>query len=333
MTTQFIGTTFPLEYQWGKNERQLVHDIQLQIQQQYPDSNNLLINTTWFGPQFPNNTYAKFKSLCSTQTFDHLFLLAGVDPICLTTQQIQQCAAIAGSAELHLLGNFETQYQFNFISTLLSEYFEQYTTTQLMPIGFKYLFVNYNRKPHNHRVSFVNTLEQHNLIDLGIVTLGNRYNLNELPNAGNWGMHMNLGIPHDIHSLGNMDIWCSHFLNIVSETINLPWDPLFVTEKTFKPILGLRPFVINGQPKVYKWLRDNGFRTFNHYWPHVNIEDVNELEVPNSIVKVIKYLQGFDSSQLNSMYQHMLPDLQHNREHFATFSSSQKHRINNLFAC
>jgi len=331
MTVQYIGTTFPPHFQWGQNEIQLVQTIAAQIQNQWPGSENLLINTTWFGPQFSNDEYSKFLTLCNEQKFDNLFLLSGVDPICLTPDKIQQCKEIAGAKNLYLLGNFDNQYQFNFISTLLPIYFETYTHQQLLPENFDHLFLNYNRKPHTHRIELVDLLEQHNLLDKGVVTLGNRYTLTEQPNVGNWGMKMDLGIPHDIHTLGNMDIWRSHFLNVVSETEFLPWNNMFITEKTWKPIIGLRPFVINGQTQIYQYLRDNGFKTFNEYWAHVPIEDATELSIHDCIVSVIKFLSSKSSFELNSMWEEMLPDLEYNRQRFFEFAAEQKLRIGNLF--
>lgn len=328
MTVQGVGTTFPQTYQWGKNEKLLVENIKTQIQASWPGSKNLLINTTWFGPQFNNAEYQRFVTLCNKQQFDNLFLLASVDPVGLTEKEIQHCKQLSGAKHLYLLGNFETPYQFNFISTLLPEYFETYSDSDLLPTQFKHVFLNYNRKPHPHRAELVDLLEQYNLMTQGVVTLGNRYTLNEQPTVGNWGMPMNLRIPHDIHTLGQLDVWRTCFLNVVSETINLPWDPLFITEKTFKPMLGLRPFIINGQSKAYQWLRDQGFKTFNHYWPHVDIENATELNTSQCIVEVIKYLS---TQQLNTLYQQMLPDLLHNRQHFLTFAQNQQYKINNLF--
>lgn len=329
MTTQCIGITFPMRFQWGINEKQLLKNIHEQIQQHWPSQNNLLINTTWFGPQFNNNSeYRRFVELCSLDKFDNLFLLSSVDPICLTAEQIQQCQIISGAKHLYLLGNFENQYQFNFISTLLPIYFNSYSVEQLLPTDFEYIFLSYNRKPHEHRVDLVNLIENGNLISKGLVTLGNRYTLNEQPTIGNWGMSLDLGIPHDIHSLGNLDLWRKHFLNVVSETIFYPWDPLFITEKTFKPIIGLRPFVINGQSKIYNWLRKQGFKTFNNYWPHIDLENATDVTTGQCIIDLLTWLQDQD---INQMYQHMLLDLKYNRQRFFEFAQEQKYKIDNLF--
>jgi hypothetical protein len=342
MSTYFIGTTFAPNSQWHNDEKNLIQSIQNQIDQHFANKKNLFINTTWFGPQFPNGQYQKFESLVEKhEEFDNVFLLAAPDPVYLNHDQILQLANSVKSTKTFLLGNFDSPYNFNFIGSVLPKYFEAYSDHDLMLQKAKYIFINYNRKPRDHRIQMVNKLFKNNLQALGIITLGennniyNRQNLslhplnlNETPNEGNWGMSMEFGIPHDIHTLGNINLWQNCFLNVVGETEFLPWDNTFVTEKTWKPIIGMRPFVINGQTKIYSWLRTHGFRTFNHFWPHIKMEDLTEFEVHDSIVAVIKYLVTQD---LNKMYQHMLPDLQHNRDRYFEFAQEQKFRMNNLF--
>lgn len=342
MTTTFIGTTFPRTSDWHQDEKALIANIHQQIDQAFVTSRNLFINTTWFGPQFDNNEWKRYKQTIAEQQFDRVFLLAAADPVFLNSDQRSEIQTETNS-ELYLLGHFEGQYYFNFHSQVLPRYFTKYSVQDLVLKQPRYVYLNYNRKPRDHRNALVNYLIDNNLLNQGIVTLGKENNiysknvapathltLNETPETtvGNWGMSMELGIPHDIHSLGNIAIWQNHFLNVVSETEFLPWDPMFISEKTWKPILGLRPFVINGQTKIYQYLRDAGFKTFNHHWDHINVENVTETQVHRSITEVIKYLT---TQQLGDLYQRMLPDLIHNRDHFVKFSQQQQHKINNLF--
>lgn len=345
MTTYFIGTTFPDSFEWSVDEKELIKNIHQQIDAAFPTGNNLFINTTWFGPQFDNTEWIKYQSAIATQKFDRLFLLAAADPVFLNAEKIR-CMQNDTQSELYLLGHFDTSYYFNFHSYVLPKYFVDYNHQQLQMKEPKYLYVNYNRKPRDHRSALVNQLLQRDLIKLGIVTLGKKNNiysqnvipvchlsLNETPESviGNWGMDMGFGIPHDIHSLGRLDIWQNHFLNIVGETEFLPWDPMFISEKTWKPILGLRPFIINGQTKIYKYLRDQGFCTFNHYWPNIDVETQDDTKVTSCIIEVIDYLGTQSRDQLIAMYNSMLPDLIHNRKRFFEFSKEQHYKIDNLF--
>jgi hypothetical protein len=345
MTTTFLGTTFPTSSEWHVDEKRLIQCIHDQIDLVFPDSRNLFINTTWFGPQFDNNLWHEYKQTLNKQEFDRLFLLAAADPVFLNHEQIEHMQKET-NAILYSLGHFDTEYYFNFHSQVLPCYFTKYTTQDLIMQAPAKIYVNYNRKPRDHRSALVNNLIEENLLEYGIVTLGKHNNvfskevvptqcltLNETTTdaVGNWGLSMEFGIPHDIHSLGNMDIWRSHFLTVVGETEFFPWDNMFISEKTWKPILGLRPFVINGQTKIYKYLRDQGFKTFNHYFNGIDLENINELEVHDSIIAVVQYLTTLDKKEIIAMYNDMLPDLKHNRNRFFEFAKEQQYKINHIF--
>ena len=334
MTITFIGTTFPTTYQWHVDEVALIKSIQTQIHCTYPESNNLFINTTWFGPQFDNTEYAKFLNIVKYQQFDNIFLLAAADPVFLNAEQIATVVNLSCATQSFLLGHFDTEYYFNFHSTVLPKYVKSYTLEELVLTAPNWLFLNYNRKPRDHRTEFVNKLISNGLDKHGVITLGNKLTLGEKIDdyeEGNWGMPDTFGIPHDIHSLGNPTLWQTHFLNVVSETEFWPWDNMFITEKTWKPILGLRPFLLNGQTKIYKYLRDQGFKTFNHYFEGIELENLKEFEVHDSIISVIKYLATLDKKEILAMYNDMLPDLKHNRKRFFEFAQEQKSRAENLF--
>lgn len=348
MTTYLKGSQFPKSSQWYADEKAALTSIQRQIEAQFPHTNNLIINTTWFGPQFDNGEYASVLKMAENNIqLDNIFFVSMVDEVMITPDQINDIKNRFNS-KLYCIGNFDNEYQFNFISTTLPKYFTSYCEEELKLTNLEHIFLCYNRKPRQHRIDLIDKLIENKLENLGVLSLGKNdptYSkklsnisilLNETPDqfakAGNWGMPMNFGIPHDIHSLGNMKLWQTHFLNIVGETIFDPWDDLFVTEKTWKPIIGLRPFIINGQAKkIYKYLRDNGFKTFNHYFNNIELENVKEFEVHDSIISVIQYLIKMEKKEILSMYNDMIPDLQHNRNRFFEFAKEQSNRIEHLF--
>lgn len=344
MSVDFIGTTYEPTSQWCQDELELFENIKNQINLAYPTSRNLLIGTTWFGPGFTfNDNYSRLKNY---NNIDNLFFLASVDEVMLTDDQLLDIGQQVGAKEIYYLGNFDTKHQFTFQCTLLPKYFRLYSEQELLLQDAKWIYLNYNRKPREHRSNFVQKIIDNNLKKYGIVTLGindpmysNKQDainllLGETPDdfakEGNWGLSNDFGIPHDIHSLGNMEYWKNHFLNIVGETEFRPQNHMFISEKTWKPILGLRPFVINGQTKIYQYLRDNGFQTFNHYFDGIELEDVTEFEVHDSIISVIKHLATLDQAELLAMYKDMLPALRHNKERFFEFVKEQKIKIDNL---
>jgi len=352
MATSFIGEHFNVRDYWGRQEVYIIEAVKRQVAEQYPDSDNLIINTTWFGPQFNQTSWRKYQSLIQTNTkFDKLFWLSSSDPICLVPEQMEQIESSLAVQEQYYLGNFDNSaYEFNIGSIASYQDFVQYDVDDLLLKDPKYLFVNYNRKPKPHRINFVQKLKDNNLLDLGIVTLGKNdvgYDITggkdtdlyltiddkpeEYTMHGKYNLHTSFGgIPYDVCSLGRLDIWQQHFLNIVSETEFNPWDNIFVSEKTWKPIIGLRPFVINGQLKIYDWLRNNGFRTFNHYFSSP-IEGIKEFEIHDSIIAVIQALSKMPASKIVSLYNDMLPDLKYNKLRFEEFAQEQLIKVDHLF--
>lgn len=346
----FVGTTFPNTALWHKDEVRVINSVKQQIEQCYGHQQNLLINTTWFGPQFNNREWEKFHRLTQRTKFNNIFVMAAADPVFLNSDQIADLVSKSGAQNAFYLGHFDGPHYFNFHASILPRHFAHYSEHSIVLTTADLVFVNYNRKPRRHRTDLVRLMLAHNLDNCGVITLGqdddNVYSEGTRSDLGNltvdpltgtvdsmgFDKNSQFGIVDDIHSLGNLDRWRRHLLNVVGETEFLPWDNMFISEKTWKPILGLRPFVINGQTKIYQYLRDNGFKTFNHYWSHIDVETVNETQVHQAIVAVIKYLCSLTQDQLSKMYQSMLPDLVHNRERFFQFSAEQQFKINNLFS-
>ena len=60
-----IGTTFPPSWQYGPEEIEMVDNTSRQIEARFPNERNLLINTTWFGPQYKdvNDEWLKIEKL------------------------------------------------------------------------------------------------------------------------------------------------------------------------------------------------------------------------------------------------------------------------------
>lgn len=327
-----LGVTFTRSSQWYKTQIELISNIEEQINAQFPNDINLLINMTWFGPQFTNNNeYAKFLEYIRYQLVDNIFLLASEDPCFFNKQETKQLIIDSRASQSFLLGHFDTEYNFNFHSTVIGDFFPKYLEDELLLKDAKYTFLNYNRKPREHRKQLVDQLDKTQLSQFGIVTLGNDRDLDETVDEyqeGNWGMDNDLGIPHDISSLGRLGYWQKHFLTVVSETDFEDHLWTFITEKTWKPIIGLRPFVINGQLEVYRWLRKNGFKTFNKYWSHIDLETCNIDDIHKNICELIQWLQ---TQNLNQMYLDMLPDLRYNKKRFNEFAIEQQHKMKNIF--
>ncbi len=350
MNTRVIGTQFPDDWLWGRYQTKVKESLIAQIDARY--DNSIFIDLTWFGKQYNNGQYDKVIQLNKEgRVFNYAFLLSTVDPSHLNPNAVKELTELLGSPELHLLGNFDdTAYQFDFFAPIIAEHFKTYTNDELLLTDLKYKYINYNRKPREHRVKFMRELIQHDLISCGVNTLGkpdstyDKDPLNDLfmhigekdedyVQYGHWfddTKEDNVGIPHDVLSLHNMHYWKHHFLHIIGATEFWPWDDVFVSESQFKPFIGLRPYVINGNTRTYKWLTDRGFKTFNHYFSGINLEDTHEDSVHPNLIKVVQRLDQMSTKEILTMYNDMLPDLYYNKERFFEYAREQRLRVQDL---
>ena len=96
------------------------------------------------------------------------------------------------------------------------------------------------------------------------------------------------------HNLWNVleDVNYLHEFWLVTETVNhtvsKDYGHIFLTEKTFKPILLKMGFLIAGQPGALKKLRDLGFKTFSDYWDESYDTIIEWTERKKALVNTIK---------------------------------------------
>lgn len=100
------------------------------------------------------------------------------------------------------------------------------------------------------------------------------------------------------------------FIDIVAETF-VSGRTFFVTEKTVRPMLLKKPFIIMGPKNFMIYLRQMGFRTFYEYWD----EDYDGYEGKEKYLQIVKVIESIASkthNELASMYDSMQHILEHN---------------------
>jgi hypothetical protein len=338
-----IGITFPLTHVYGQDEQEILQSTKNQIEARWPLQRNLLINLTWFGPQFENNSWSTVQQMIKNNVeFDNLFLVNIIDPVYITEQQINDLQKGLGASKVFKIGLWEhSAHSWHFHPVASKNQWKNYSLQDVQLTEPEYIFICYQRKPRRHRIELTNLLIEKNLHSCGLLTLGGDNEPDEIYGEGLVAPNINIQgnlpsdepefgtIPNDLTSLGSLHLWQRHFLNVVSECEFNSWHPLFVTEKTWKPIVGMRPFVIHGQPKIYSFLENNGFKTFNHLWSHIPCATGEDQH--GNVVSVIDFLRGKSKRELHDMYNDILPDLEHNRNRFFEFAQEQKYRIDHIF--
>lgn len=345
-----IADSFPAHWSYGQYEQQIHASIAAQIQALWPEQHTLLLSTTWMGPQ----TQRQIDQLASSQPeLDRLVITSTVDSVqnFEIYPLIDALQARFRIKHVSRVGNFDGPHEFNLFAVACGDNFQHYNTEDLILQQAPWLYCCYNRKPYQHRVDMVRTLVQRGLDSLGTVTLGRAF-----PGEPDHGLYRSIGeqdqdyvkhghwydlgteatpheIPHDLYSLHNWQRWSGHFLHIVNTTTASNEQDIFANQITFKPLIGLRPFVINGQTRQYQWLRNQGFRTFEHHWPWANLTQgyYGNTGLAQAIADVVQSLAALSESEILALYHSMLPDLIHNRQRWLEYVDQQRHRINHLF--
>lgn len=104
----------------------------------------------------------------------------------------------------------------------------------------------------------------------------------------------------------------SIFVDVVCETY---WsgNVFFVTEKTWRPIEQLTPFIVQGPQFFLKNLKQLGFETFDKWWPET-YDDGSFYIKPKEIIQLIKEISAWSIEKCNQVYKEMMPILLHNRD-------------------
>jgi hypothetical protein len=120
---------------------------------------------------------------------------------------------------------------------------------------------------------------------------------------------------HNNHKLIDHRFYTDAYFNFVVET-HFSKNNVFLTEKTFKPILNMQPFIIVGAPGSLKLLRELGYETFGD-WVDEGYDGVKKDENRMFDVFATAYeLNGKTQDELMAMTKEMIPILAHNQQVF-----------------
>jgi hypothetical protein len=96
----------------------------------------------------------------------------------------------------------------------------------------------------------------------------------------------------------------------------------FPTEKTFRPMQKLTPFIMFGPQGFLTNLHRCGFKTFGQYWDE-SYDKCAGVERILKIKQVLTQLFELDQSALQEMYTDMLPILVHNKNRLSTLTPEE----------
>jgi hypothetical protein len=185
------------------------------------------------------------------------------------------------------------------------------------PINDKNLFLNYNRNPRAHRIEFLSNVLNNNIFNRGLISLGkvidgdNEFLIDNSP--------ITIDDTYDLKfnkacSITKVD-YEKTFMSVVSETL-VDVDTLFITEKTWKPIMVGHPFMILGNQGTLKYLKSIGYKTFSR-WINEEYDDISDS--PTRSIKIVEELEKLSKKSVEELVEirkEMMEICKHNYENF-----------------
>jgi hypothetical protein len=220
-------------------------------------------------------------------------------------------------------------------------------------------FLNFNRRWRIHRPCLVGLLHSMNLLDKGLVSLGrsednfnwsdifdeistiltddeelyqlfvsNKESICNLPD-----MYLdttNLVSPNrariklpDVQYTDTLKLYQNTYFSIVSETHFFNGPGRFFSEKTFKPIAFMHPFILMSQPYSLKILRDLGYKTFHPYIDERYDTETNDVSRLKMILNEVKRLSNLNDEEVSTFIDMVKPITEHNFLNLITKKNNQ----------
>jgi hypothetical protein len=183
------------------------------------------------------------------------------------------------------------------------------------PTNDKFLYLNYSRRPRYHRLFFYSSLLKEGIFNDGT----NSFNTMNWPIPYGELMQSDKDIVSYAEELYKMspvtidrenasdDItlymrlkdYEDTFISIVTETLYEP-DILFNSEKIWKPLIVGHPFMVLGNQYHLKWLKEQGFKTFDKW---IDESYDNEWRMEDRSNKIIQELKKLKKLGLDNLIQ------------------------------
>lgn len=292
----------------GLMERHCIENLKKQINNSSKFEVNLIVNCTWIDPD-ETQFILWFKQ-------QHIFGKTKV----YFTGLIDGIEWFTRSKHVEFISTFNCPIEFigfsldnwcSFLPCLL----KQYSGDEIKLENIKNLYISLNRKPRPHRQKLISLLIENNLLDRGHVTFEKGYF--EIIDSKTADTEQQLhnddrrfSRPEDIQTLGNLEVWKSSYCVIVSETDE--YDPWHISEKTWKPIMGMRPFILNSHRHTYKILEKLNLNTPAALFKNSNLDKAD----PITVTEQIKMLYSKTPEELYKIYNEQYDMLLHNKNIF-----------------
>ncbi len=130
------------------------------------------------------------------------------------------------------------------------------------------------------------------------------------------------------------EMYINSYFNILTETSynyenSIIGNNIFPTEKTYRAIFGMQPFIVVTNPGFLKFLKSMGFETFPEFFDESYDEIENPWERMYIIVKEIKKICSLSLEELHDRYYNIFDKLEHNRNRLIEIVDDRKMNYGN----
>ena len=132
-------------------------------------------------------------------------------------------------------------------------------------------------------------------------------------------------------SIHNTELWhyTDTFFSIISETTI---DNRFITEKIYKPMLNLHPFIIIGAPRILELLKEKGYYTFEEMFDESYDTELDPVVRINKVISNVNNFSKKTYKEKHKIYKSIIPKLLHNRNHYySTATTSSVNEFSKIF--
>jgi hypothetical protein len=310
------------EWPWKKFE--LEHLITLLEPVIRDSSRTVVINSVWYTDQVDQEV----RAWLSHNDWDRLILVAMLDCAIPRPEQFEEFGR-----PVMTVGYYPGDNSVDLCAMFLWDRIDLEPYGNLLdPSRITVPYMCLNRKPHWHRRKLYRQLETFDLLNKGLVTMGSdgEHPARTMPHdvaadmVGPNSDTAHYGIPNNVCSLGPPQHWQSCFFNVVTET---NWDinqSYFVSEKIYKPILGMRPFTVYDPDGGRSWLHARGFETFERDFSDISDHDPSDA---NQLAYFLRDLCAESAEYFQYKFHTLVPKLRHNQDNFRTYIQNQHRQI------
>ena len=306
-------------------EREWLRSVKIDIFKQTEHPINLLINLTWIliDPEVEGAQLAEWIGLQGSPATVRIWLAGSIDGTEWFCESNVYKWMVTSGYRVERVG-FAPEHWHSWMPAWLWQGGLDVIDLEELALDSApaYAYLSYNRKPRWHREQFVRELIERGLVtDRAWVTFerGHFALIDQLTGSTDQALHSTdarFTRPEDLSSLGSLALWRASYCIVVAETeFTDPWQ---ITEKTWKPIVGLRPFLHVAHAGVSQVLARLGFYTSRDFFPLYDPE--NSI---GSAQTVLAELLARSPEELAQLWHSQRPMLEHNRARFIELAESK----------